>query len=97
MYLQHVLCLDPPGRYKQHGDTESADKLMKIIRQFLDREMVELDEELAACLPKSLADIPSDPGQLFQLGDDRRCLESGNGCGNGAELETAPRLDSYDG
>ncbi|CAL1169596.1 unnamed protein product [Cladocopium goreaui] len=48
--------------YKQHGDTESADKLMKIIRQFLDREMVELDEELAECLPKSLADIPSDPG-----------------------------------
>jgi len=39
---------------------------MKIIRQFLDREMVELDEELAECLPKSLADIPSDPG----LGND---------------------------
>ena len=32
------------SRYKQHGDTESAEKLMKIIRQFLDREMVELDE-----------------------------------------------------
>jgi hypothetical protein len=56
----------PSSRYKQHGDTESADKLMKIIRQFLDREMVELDEELAECLPKSLADIPSDPG----LGND---------------------------
>ena len=47
---------------KERKDTENADKLMKIIRQYLDREMVELDEEMAQCLPKSLADVPSDPG-----------------------------------
>ena len=68
---------------------EGADKLMKIITQYLDREMVELDEEhgmgriehsankrrtrsdgiqeMAACLPKSLADIPSDPGLSFRV------------------------------
>lgn len=50
---------------------------MKIIRQYLDRSMYELDEddvavrdvatseETAKCLPKSLKDIPSDPGDAF--------------------------------
>lgn len=47
---------------KSRGDAEGAEKIMKVIRTFLDREQMELDEELARCLPQSLADIPSDPG-----------------------------------
>lgn len=35
------------SRCKERKDTENADKLMKIIRQYLDREMVELDEEFS--------------------------------------------------
>jgi len=49
-------------RCKEQGDPEGAEKFFKIIRNFLDAEMVEVDEELAKVLPKSLADIPSDPG-----------------------------------
>ncbi|CAE7533824.1 unnamed protein product [Symbiodinium sp. KB8] len=47
---------------KAQNDQAGAEKLLKVIRSFLDQEMVEVDQELEKVLPQSLADIPSDPG-----------------------------------